>query len=90
MSTQKKSSRNVVKVLKQRVNFRQNFYIISIALTEMIHLFAAPLKTQTFSKEAKIFSLLTKFSHYRVILVFFLDNRKRSWYNTYNVLLEWP
>lgn len=50
MNTQKKSSRNVVKVLKQRVNFRQNFYIISIALTEMIHLFAAPLKTQTFSK----------------------------------------
>lgn len=56
----------------------------------MIHLFAAPWKTQTFSKEAKIFSFLTKFSHYRVILVSFLDNRKRSWYNTYNVLLEWP
>ena len=56
----------------------------------MIHLFVVPLKTQTFSKEAKIFSFLTKFSHYRVILVFFSDNRKRSWYNTYNVLLEWP
>lgn len=56
----------------------------------MIHLFAATLKTQTFSKVAKIFSFFTKFSHYRVILVFFLDNRKRSWYNTYNVLLEWP